>query len=102
MAWIKLLDNYSLSPLAIGRLDRTEIFAAAAHDDDAPASQIGGLLGIGTPGHTGKDNDRGERARVTAFQLAAQKASSRAALCPSMLEQLSFLCVESCSSHMSP
>jgi hypothetical protein len=33
---------------------RAEIFAFAADDDDAPASQIGGLFGIGTPGHAGK------------------------------------------------
>jgi len=31
---IKLFDDHSLSSLAIGRLDRSEIFAAAAHDDD--------------------------------------------------------------------
>jgi len=31
---IKLFDDHSLSSLAIGRLDRSEIFAAAAHDYD--------------------------------------------------------------------
>jgi hypothetical protein len=40
----KLLDGHSLSSLAIGRLDRAEIFAFAAHDDDAPASQFGCVL----------------------------------------------------------
>jgi hypothetical protein len=51
---VKLLDGYALSLLAIGRLDRAEMFATAAHDGDAPASQIGGLFGIGTPRHAGK------------------------------------------------
>jgi hypothetical protein len=37
----KLLDGYGLGHLAIGRFDRSEIFAAAADDDNAPASQIG-------------------------------------------------------------
>ena len=35
----KQLDGLSL--LAIGRFDRAEIFAATAHDDDAPAPQLG-------------------------------------------------------------
>src|SRR5262249_58602119 len=43
-----------LSSLAIRRFDRAEIFALAADDDDAPASQIGGLLGIGALGHGGQ------------------------------------------------
>jgi hypothetical protein len=51
---VVLLDGDGLGPLAIRRFDRAEIFAFAAHDDDAPASQIGGLFGICTPGHTGK------------------------------------------------
>jgi hypothetical protein len=33
--------GYGLSSLAIRRFDRTGIFASAAHDDDASASQIG-------------------------------------------------------------
>jgi hypothetical protein len=37
---IKLLDGYGLSSLAIGRLNRAEIFGTA-HDDDAPAPQLG-------------------------------------------------------------
>ena len=45
-----LSDGYDLGSFAIGRFDRGEIFAAAADDDDAPASQIGGLFGVGTPG----------------------------------------------------
>jgi hypothetical protein len=49
---VKLLDGYALGSLAIGRFDRAEIFAAATHDDDAPT--LGGLFGMGTPGHTGK------------------------------------------------
>src|SRR6201989_589025 len=36
------LDGSGLSPLAIRRFNRAEIFAFAADDDDAPASQIGG------------------------------------------------------------
>jgi hypothetical protein len=47
-----MLDGRRLSPLAIRRFDRAEIFTLAADDDDAPASQIGGLLGsvlLGTP-----------------------------------------------------
>jgi len=51
---VKLLDGYSLSPLAIRRFDRAEVFAAAADDEDAPASESCGLLRIGTPGHGGK------------------------------------------------
>jgi hypothetical protein len=39
-----LSDGYDLGSFAIGRFDRGEIFAAAADDDDAPASQIGGLF----------------------------------------------------------
>ena len=39
---VKQLDGYNLGPLAIGRFNRAEIFAFAAHDDDAPALQIGG------------------------------------------------------------
>jgi hypothetical protein len=38
---IKLLDRYSLGLFAIGCFNRA-VFAAAAHDGDAPASQIGG------------------------------------------------------------
>jgi len=33
--------------MAIRRFDRAEILAFVADDDDAPASQIGGLSGIG-------------------------------------------------------
>jgi hypothetical protein len=46
MVQSKLLDRHRFGPLAIGRFDRSEIFAPAADDDDAPASQIGGLFGI--------------------------------------------------------
>jgi hypothetical protein len=56
--------------LAIGSLDRADIFAAAAHKDDAPASQVGGLFGIGTPGHASKimaAEREGESARHVAF-----------------------------------
>ena len=38
----KVLDGYGFGPLAIRRFDRAEIFALAADEDDAPASQIGG------------------------------------------------------------
>ena len=51
---LELLDGDGLSPLAIRRFNRAEIFALAADDDDAPASQVGGFFGIGTLGHTGK------------------------------------------------
>jgi hypothetical protein len=34
---VKLLDGHSPGSLAIGHLDRAEIFAATADDDDAPA-----------------------------------------------------------------
>jgi hypothetical protein len=57
---VKLLDGYGLGALAIGRFDRAEVFAAAAYDDDAPASQIGELFGVGTPGHVGKIMAAGE------------------------------------------
>src|SRR5262245_49196335 len=36
MVQIKLLDGHRLSSLAIRRLDRADMFAFAAHDDDAP------------------------------------------------------------------
>ena len=49
---VKLLDGHSFGPLAIGRLDRAQVFGLAADDDDAPASQ--GLSGIGRLGHGGK------------------------------------------------
>jgi hypothetical protein len=45
-----LSDGYDFGSFAIGRFDRGEIFAAAADDDDAPASQIGGLFGLGRRG----------------------------------------------------
>jgi hypothetical protein len=51
---IKLLDGYGLGPFVIRRFDRPEIFATAAHDDDAPASDVCGPFGIGTSGHIGK------------------------------------------------
>ena len=38
---VKLLDGCRLGSLAIGRFDRADMFAFAAHDDDAPASQFG-------------------------------------------------------------
>ncbi len=50
-----------------GRFDRADVFAATTHDDDAPASQIGGLLGIGSeaagwfrqrPGLPARENHR--------------------------------------------
>jgi hypothetical protein len=66
----KLLDGYGLSPLAIGRFDRAEIFATASHDGDASASQVGGLFGIGTPGHASMimaAEREGESARHVAF-----------------------------------
>ena len=49
---LKVLDGRSLSPLfAIGRFNRAEIFALAADDEDAPASElnlfVGGGLGLG-------------------------------------------------------
>jgi hypothetical protein len=50
----RLHDGYSLSPLAIGEFNRAEIFAPAADDDDAPASEIRGLFVIGMAGHAGK------------------------------------------------
>jgi hypothetical protein len=40
-----LSDGYDLGSFAIGRFDRGEIFAAAADDDDAPAS-LAGFLGL--------------------------------------------------------
>jgi hypothetical protein len=46
---VELLEGHSFGPLAIRRFDRAEIFAFAADDDDAPASQ--GLRGRGTPGY---------------------------------------------------
>ena len=40
---VKLLDGYGVGALAIRlRFDRADMFALAAHDDDAPASQIAG------------------------------------------------------------
>ena len=54
---IKLLEGYSLGPLAIRRFDRAEIRPCCARDDDAPASLIGRLSGIATPGHGGKITD---------------------------------------------
>jgi hypothetical protein len=38
----KQLDGNGLGPLSVERFDIAEKFAAAAHDDDAPASQLGG------------------------------------------------------------
>jgi len=38
---LELLDGHSLSSLAIRRFNRADMFAATAHDDDAPASQLG-------------------------------------------------------------
>jgi len=40
---VKLFDGHSLSSLAIRRFDRAYMFAFAAHDDHAPASELGGL-----------------------------------------------------------
>jgi hypothetical protein len=79
----KLLDGHSLSPLAIWRFDRAEIFAATADDDDAPASQVGGLFRIGTPGHASKimaAEREGESARDVAFMglTATSRASTPA------------------------
>jgi len=34
---LELLDGHSLGSLAIRRFDRADVFALAAHDDDAPA-----------------------------------------------------------------
>jgi hypothetical protein len=51
---VKLLDGYGLGALAIGGFDRAEIFAAAADNDDAPASQFIGFLGWDTLGHGSK------------------------------------------------
>jgi hypothetical protein len=51
---VELLDGYGLGPLAIGGFNRAEVLALAADDDDAPASQIDALGGIGTPRHGGK------------------------------------------------
>jgi hypothetical protein len=40
---LELFDGYGLiSPLAIRRFHRAQIFALAADDDDAPASELGG------------------------------------------------------------
>jgi hypothetical protein len=75
----KLLDGYGRSLLAIGRLDRAEIFAAAAHDDDAPA--LGGLLGIGAPGHAGKDNGRAGP-RVYSYEELLRTIAGSAGLRP--------------------
>jgi hypothetical protein len=40
----------------IGRLDRAEVFAAAAHDDNAPRSEFGGLFGMEYAGTRRQDN----------------------------------------------
>jgi hypothetical protein len=72
----KLLDGDGLGPLAVRRFDRAEIFAATAHDDDAPASQVGGLFGIGTPGHADKivaAEREGESARHVVFMGRADQ-----------------------------
>jgi hypothetical protein len=52
LVWVKveLLDGDHRGPLAIGRFDRAAILALAADDDDAPAPEIGGPSGRGTPG----------------------------------------------------
>jgi len=55
---LELLDSYRFRPLAVRRFDRADMFAFAAHDDDTPATQIGGLLGMGTPGHVANNNHR--------------------------------------------
>src|SRR5262249_35606755 len=41
---LELLDGYGLGPLAIRRFDSADMFAFAAHDDDAPASELGRLF----------------------------------------------------------
>jgi len=51
---LKLLNGYGLSPLAVRRFDRADMFAFAAHDDDAPASELGGFFERDTPRHAGK------------------------------------------------
>jgi hypothetical protein len=47
------LDGDGLSTLAIRRFDRAHIFALAADDDNAPASEIRVLFGTDTLGHSG-------------------------------------------------
>jgi hypothetical protein len=54
----KLLDSYRLGSLAIGCFDRSEVLVSAAHYDDPPASEIGKLFEIGTPGHAAKIGGR--------------------------------------------
>src|SRR5262249_60354425 len=54
LAETKFSHGGDFGRLLIRCLDGAEIFATAAHDDDAPASQIGGLFGGDTPGHAGK------------------------------------------------
>jgi hypothetical protein len=81
MVQVKLLDGHSLASLAIGRLDRAEIFATAAHDDDAPA--LGGLFGIGAPDTPAKIMVVGRERESPRPAGGALKASSRAARRPS-------------------
>jgi hypothetical protein len=72
-AAVKLLDGYSLSSLTIRRFDRAEIFAATAHDEDAPASQIGGLLR--TPAKIMAAERAGESARPYLAPHFSQRTS---------------------------
>jgi hypothetical protein len=47
MIQIKQLNRQSLGSLAIGRFNRAEIFALAADDEDAPASELNLFVGGG-------------------------------------------------------
>jgi hypothetical protein len=42
---IEQLDGHGFGPLAVGRVDRAEIFALTADDDDAPASELNSFVG---------------------------------------------------------
>jgi hypothetical protein len=60
MVQVKQLDGHDFGSLSIVSLDRAEVFAPMAHDEDAPA--LGGFFGGRTPGHASKIMDQCRKA----------------------------------------
>jgi hypothetical protein len=68
-----MLDGRSLSPLAIGRFDRAEMFALGADEDDPPASELGGGWPLPC------DLLRGHGGKIRAVKAECESASAAVA-----------------------